>query len=86
MHTSTYKEALVFMNAVFVRNYKLHQTLTFFQKKAYHHRKRHLTRVRCALITSFYSLYCKMTKIHWCTVFCHLCDLDIDISQENGIP
>ena len=35
LNTNTYEKALVFMNAVFVRNHKLHHTLVFPQEKVY---------------------------------------------------
>ena len=53
------------------------RTLICYQKKVYHDRKRHLTWVRCTLITWFYFLYRKLAKQnHWCTVFCYFVDVD----------
>ena len=68
------------MNAVFVRNYKLHRTLFFYQKKVYHDRKRHLTWVRTYGVCPVYLvLFFRTVKRQKCTgvpFFCHFCDLD----------
>ena len=78
--------ALAFMNAAFVGDYKLHQTLTSCQKKVYHDKKCHQTFVWCALTTLFHFLYRKLAKysgVQFFVIF--VTRTDNGILPKNGV-